>query len=154
ALLMSPYLYYLVRDLRMASPYSTSALSTDLLNFVIPTRTIGIGCAVGFFSNLARGFTGNITERTGYVGLPLLIVALYYVVERGVTLEARLIAVMLVATAVFAMGPRLHIAGRAYFKLPWSVFHRTPLLDQVLPARFTAYLFLTLAVATAEWLSI
>jgi hypothetical protein len=51
------------------------------------------------------------------------------------------------------MGPRLHIAGHSYFKLPWSLLHRAPLIDQALPLRFTVYLFLMLAVLTARWMT-
>jgi hypothetical protein len=151
-LLIGPYLYYLFRDFRMDSLYSPSAHSVDLLNFVVPTRVVWLG-DVGAFNNIAEQFTGNISERSAYVGLPLLIIALWVIVERWRTLEAGLIAAMMIVTAVGAMGPRLHVAGRSYFKLPWSLLHRTPLLDQALPARLALYLFLVLAIAAARWLS-
>jgi len=40
---------------------------------------------------------------------------------------------------------RFHVAGQASFKLPWSLFHRTPLIDQALPGRLIMYSFLVLA---------
>ena len=85
--------------------------------------------------------------------MPLLAIAIWFTLERRRTLEARLLGLMLMVTAVASMGPRLHVAGHSYFKLPWSLLHRAPLIDQALPLRFTVYLFLTLAVLAAIWLA-
>ncbi len=153
AILASPYLYYLLAGFRTIPIYSPSWHSTDLLNFVVPTRTVALGAAIGFFRRVAAGFTSNLAEQGGYVGLPMLALALWFTFERRRTLEARLLAVMLMITAVAAMGPRLHVAGHSYFKLPWSLLHRAPLLDQALPLRFTVYLFLMLAVLAARWMA-
>ncbi len=153
AILVSPYLYYLFAGFRTIPIYSPSWHSTDLLNFVVPTRTVALGAAIGLFRRVAAGFTSNLAEQGGYVGLPLLALALWFTFERRRTLEAKLFAVMMIITAAAAMGPRLHVAGHSYFKLPWSLFHRAPLLDQALPLRFTVYLFLMLAVAAARWMA-
>jgi hypothetical protein len=153
AILVSPYLYYLFAGFQTIPIYSPSWHSTDLLNFVVPTRTVALGAAIGFFRRLAAGFTSNLAEQSGYIGLPLLALALWFTFERRRTLEARLLAVMLIITAAAAMGPRLHIAGHSYFKLPWSLLHRAPLIDQALPLRFTVYLFLMLAVLVARWMA-
>jgi len=153
AILVSPYLYYLFAGFRAMPIYSTNRHSSDLLNFVVPTRTIALGSAIGLFRHASAGFTSNVAEQAAYVGLPLLAIAIWFVLERRRTLEARLLGLMLTVTAVASMGPRLHVAGRSYFKLPWSLLHHAPLIDQALPLRFTAYLFLTLAVLAAIWLA-
>lgn len=153
ALLVSPYLYYLFADFRTASIYSPSWHSTDLLNFVVPSATVWLGDAVSLFRNVCASFTSNISEQGAYVGAPLLAIALWFAVARRRGLDGRLLAAMLVVTAVMSMGPRFHVAGRSSFKLPWSLFHRTPLLDQALPIRTAMYSFLLLAVIAAIWMS-
>ena len=153
AMLVSPYLYYLWAGFRTTPIYSPSWHSADLLNFLVPTRTIALGSAIGLFRGVSATFTSDVSEQAAYVGLPLLAIAIWFTLERWRTLEARVLGLMLMVTAVAAMGLRLHVAGKAYFKLPWSLFHRAPLLDQALPLRFTVYLFLTLAVLAALWLA-
>jgi hypothetical protein len=153
AIILSPYLYYLFAGFRPTPIYSTSRHSTDLLNFLVPTRTVALGSAFALFRRASAGFTSDVAEQAGYIGLPLLAIAIWFTLERRRTLEARLLGLMLVVTAVAAMGPRLHVAGASYFKLPWSLLHRAPLIDQALPLRFTVYLFLTLAVLAASWMA-
>jgi len=153
AIVVSPYLYYLFVGFRPAPIYSPSWHSTDLLNFLIPTRTIALGAAIGLFGRVSAGFTSDIAEQAAYVGLSLLALAAWFIFERRRTLEARLLGLMLIVVAVATMGPRVHVAGESYFKLPWSLLHRAPLIDQALPLRFTVYLFLALAVIAARWLA-
>ena len=153
AIIVSPYLYYLFAGFRSTSIYSPGVHSTDLLNLLVPTRTVALGTAIDPFRRVAAAFTSNLSEQGGYVGLPLLAISLWFTLERRRTFEARLLAVMLMITAVAAMGPRLHIAGQSYFKLPWSLLHRAPLLNQALPLRLTVYLFLVLAVIVTRWLA-
>ena len=153
AILVSPYLYYLFAGFRTTPIYSPSWHSADLLNFLVPTRTVALGSAIGLFRRVAASFTSDAAEQAAYVGLPLLAIAVWFTLESRRTLEARLLGLMLMVTAVAAMGPRLHAAGNSYFKLPWSLLHRAPFIDQALPLRFTVYLFLTLAVLAAMWLA-
>lgn len=153
AILMSPYLYYVFADFRAVPLYSPSEYSANLLNFVTPTATVELGTAVGIFPRICARFTGNISEQTAYLGLPLLAVAGWLMIAWRDRLAARLLALMLVVTLVAAMGPRFHVAGQASFKLPWSLFHRTPLIGQALPGRLIMYSFLTLGLALAMWLS-
>ena len=152
-ILMSPYLWYMFAGFRALPIYSTSWHSTDLLNFVIPTPTVALGGAVGPFRRVSGDFTSNISEQAGYVGVPLLALALWFVLERWRTFEARLFGATIAIVAAAAMGPRLHVAGNSYFKLPWSLLHRAPFIDQALPLRFNVYLFLTFALLAAVWLS-
>jgi hypothetical protein len=153
AVLMSPYLYYVFAGFRPGSLYSPSEYSADLLNFVIPTATIEFGSAATIFGKICARFTGNISEQSAYLGLPMLAISGWFIISQRDRLAARLLGLMLVATMVAAMGPRFHVAGRASFKLPWSLFHHAPLIDQALPARFTMYSFLVLGLTLAMWLN-
>ena len=153
AILMSPYLLYMFAGFRALPIYSTSWHSTDLLNFAIPTPTVALGGAVGLFRRVSGDFTSNVSEQAGYVGVPLLALTIWFVLERWRTFEAGLFGVTVAIIAAAAMGPRLHVAGNSYFKLPWSLLHRAPFIDQALPLRFNVYLSLTLALLAAVWLS-
>jgi hypothetical protein len=153
AIVVSPYLYYLFAGFRPTPIYSTSRHSTDLLNFMVPTRTVALGSAFALFRRASACFTSDIAEQAGYIGLPLLAIAIWFTLERRRSLEARLLGLMLAVTAVAAMGPWLHVAGNSFFKLPWLLLQRAPLIDQALPLRFTVYLFLTLAVLAASWMA-
>lgn len=153
AVLMSPYLYYVFAGFRPVPLYSPTTYSANLLNLVVPTATVELGNTVGLFGRISAGFTANISEQGAYIGLPMLAVVGWFVVAHRERLPARLLALMLLVTLAAAMGPRFHLAGRASFKLPWSLFHRAPLLDQALPVRFTMYSFLILGIVLAMWLS-
>ncbi len=152
ALIVSPYLYYLFAGFRAVPIYSPSRHSIDLLNFFVPTSTDALGAAIDPFRRLSSAFTGNLSEQSGYIGAPLLAIALWFLWQSRRRFEARLLGLMLIVVAVGAMGPRLHLAGQSHFKLPWSLLHRTPLIDQALPARLAVYLFLLLAIVAARWL--
>ncbi len=153
AILVSPFLYYLLAGFRTIPIYSPSWHSTDLLNFLVPTRMVALGASIDPFRRIADAFTSSLSEQGGYIGLPLLAIAIWFTLESRRTFAARLLAVMLIVTVIGAMGPRLHVSGQSYFKLPWSLLHRAPLLDQALPLRFTVYVFLILAVIAAIWLA-
>ncbi len=152
ALIVSPYLYYLFTGFRAVPIYSPSRNSIDLLNFLVPTSTDALGAAIAPFLRTSSTFTGNLSEQGGYIGVPLLAIALWFLWRSRRRFEGRMLGLMLIAVAVGAMGPRLHVAGQSYFKLPWSLLHRTPLIDQALPARLAVYLFLLLAIVAARCL--
>src|SRR5205807_6232109 len=57
------------------------------------------------------------------------------------------------ALPISTLGPVLHFNGRALLPLPWLLVMPIPMLNNALPARFTIYLFLVLAVIVALWLA-
>jgi hypothetical protein len=152
ALVVSPYIYYLFAGFRTIPIYSASFHSADLLNFVVPTRTAALG-RIGFFARIAREFTSNVAEQGGYIGVPLVVIAIWFTAERWRATDARLLASMLLTVAICAMGPWMHVAGASYVKLPWILIGRAPFLNEALPLRFTAWLFLAAGVIAAIWLA-
>lgn len=150
ALIVSPYIYYLLTDYRMIPIYSASFHSADLLNFVVPTRTAALG-GLGFFARIASEFTSNAAEQGGYLGHPLIVITIWFALERRCAVEAKILCAMFLLVAICALGPWLHVAGASYSRMPWVFIGRAPFLNQALPLRLTAWLFLLGGVVAAIW---
>jgi hypothetical protein len=153
AAVVSPWLYYMFVDFRHKPLRSSNEHSADLLSLVIPTQTIELGDMSDFFRNLSSRFTSNIFENGGYVGVPLLIIAVCFAVSRWRTLTGKALTLMLAITIVMAMGPWLHVAGIETVILPWRLVRHLPLLNQALPIRLSLYTSLILAIVAAIWFS-
>jgi hypothetical protein len=153
AVLMSPWLYYVFLDFRRSPVRASQEHCIDLLNLLLPTRTAGLSYASSFFADLSPRFPSNIAEQSGYVGLPLLIIAGWFALTRWRTLAGRILTMMLALSSVMALGPRLHIGGVATFELPWQMIDHVPLLNEAVPARVFVYATLVLTIVAAMWLS-
>jgi hypothetical protein len=140
-------------DFRHKPLRSSNEHSADLLSLVIPTQAIELGDMSDFFRNLSSRFTSNIFENGSYVGVPLLIIAVWFAVSRWRTLAGKVLTLMLVITIVMGMGPWLHVAGIKTVVLPWRLLKYLPLLNQALPIRISLYTSLILAIVAAIWFS-
>jgi hypothetical protein len=131
---------------------SSTAYSSDLVNFIVPTSVNEIGAA-GPLEWIARRFPSNPFEAGSYFGIPLLIVAASFALSRWREPLARVLTLFLAIACVLTLGPRLHIAGVTLFGMPWKLATMLPLLRDALPARFAMYAFAALAIILAIWLS-
>lgn len=124
-----------------------SSFVTDLWNVVLPTPTLLLG-KVHRLGSLTQHFVGNIGERDGYLGLPLLVVC-------GLGLRSRVAwpAGLLAGVGlILSFGPELTFGGRDLAANPLSV-SRLPLLANVLPARFSLFVALAAACLCSIWLA-
>lgn len=148
-----PYLYYL---LALGVPHgainSPAAYSADLLNFILPTPTAGLG-AVSPLRAITDRFPGNLGEAGGYLGLPLLAIVVLHARKHWSDPATRTVVVTLAVICIFALGPRLHIAGWTGFGMPSKALGYLPLIKSALPARFMNYAFLAAALIAARWLA-
>lgn len=131
-------------------PHSASSYAVDLLNPLVPTATLSAG-RLGVARSLASHFVGNIGERDGYVGVPLLLVSLLALRanrRRGARVAGLLVAVAL----VLSLGPTPTFGGHPLLTLPFSIW-RLPILGDALPARLSVFASLGLAVLSALWLA-
>lgn len=150
ALILAPYLLsFFPSPFGLAPIYNPSHCSSDLLNFILPIDP-------SMFSRIApiRDFITHVTwgcEASAYLGL-LPLVAILFAARRPRLPRERMLIAMLLIVAVATMGPLLHFNGRALLPLPWLFATAVPVLNNALPARFTIYLFLLLAVIAAFWL--
>jgi hypothetical protein len=151
--LTSPYLYYLLaRGVPHGAINSPAAYSTDLLNFILPTRTVSLG-AVSPLRAITDRFPGNLGEAGGYLGLPLLAIIVLHARKHWSDPAIRTVAATLAVICLFALGPRIHIAGWIGFGMPSKALTYLPLIKSALPARFMSYASLAAALVTARWLA-
>jgi len=151
---LSPYLYYIVAAGAFGSPFwRPIGFSVDLANSVIPGSTLLLGQILGLGSVDTRMLAGNPEIQGGYIGIPLLAIAVAFGYSRRRDPIVKLIIAMMAIAYVLALGPRLHFAGRTFFGMPWKLVEHIPLLNNALPERFAAFLFLGFAIVAAMWLS-
>jgi hypothetical protein len=125
------------------------AFPTDALNLVTPTLFQLVGPSAS--SPVTAGFDGgDLAEATGYIGLPLILIAAAAISRlraTGVVLVAGVIGLLAV---VASLGGHLEVAGHRFgVPLPWLPFLHIPIFEDVLPARFSLVVDLVLAVLTA-----
>lgn len=122
----------------------------DALNPLVPTTITWLGGEA--FGDVSRRFAGNLTEQTGYLGLPLLAIAIWAVLERRREIAGWVLGVVLIVAFILSLGARLVIVGTPTIPLPWRLFEELPLIDLAIPARIFAYAALAAAVAAALWI--
>jgi hypothetical protein len=155
ALLSSPELFYLLEGFAHLAPIlnSTAVYSTDPLNYVIPTSVTRFG-GVPLFP-ISQMFTGNCAEQGAYFGAPLLIIALFYFRDNIGRRTTQAFLTLTGMLAIATLGPWLHLGPtQTEIPLPWTLIEKMPVIRYALPCRFTMYISLCIAVATAFHLSL
>jgi len=132
---------------RVSGDITRATYANDLLGFVTPgspqllssPRTAG----------QVRGFAGG---NAAYLGVPLLLVLLALV--RGWSRPVvRVGTAMLLLAAVFSMGTRLRVGGRATtVSLPWAPFDDLPVIANLIPSRLAMYTALFAGLLLAVFL--
>jgi len=150
AILLSPFLYYLIIGLSaIHGPINSPTFySADLLNYVIPTPATDIGKHL--FANISSRFTGNYSEEGAYIGIILAALTLLAMREtKGIWVRSLIIITVILF--LFSLGPNLHVNGdTTKVVLPWHLFLFSP-LNSALPTRFTMYIFLCVSVWVSAW---
>lgn len=153
AVITSPLLYFMfVRGYYRGFFFSPWLFSADLMGLFIPTPMNELG-VLHFFAELSKTFRSGFGENGAYIAPPLLIIAVLYARSYWRSAYGRLMVDLLAIGCVLSLGPWLEIAGRITIGLPWLILERLPLLGKALPARFTVYTFLILAMMTSIWIS-
>ncbi|MFZ0995054.1 MAG: hypothetical protein WAO09_03610 [Candidatus Dormiibacterota bacterium] len=109
----------------------------DLLSFVVPGPMQRIDLGMG--SLVKSVLSGNdVVEAGGYIGVPLLALGGYLFWQSRHRPRMQLTATLLVGAAILSLGPHLTVDGRTLpVRLPFDVLGHLPLLDDILPARFS-----------------
>ncbi|MBE3604723.1 hypothetical protein IMX07_13915 [bacterium] len=151
AVLLAPALaYFFPSPFGITPVFNPAHCSTDLLNFLLPfepSMLARVRPVLNFDRNLDWG-----CEAGAFLGL-LPLIAISYSIGGHESAGDRLLIAMLLIIAIATLGPVLHVNGKALLPLPWLFAMPIPLLNNALPARFSAYLFLVLAIITARWLA-
>jgi hypothetical protein len=121
---------------------------TDLLNPIVPTRTALVSPAP--LASISDGFTGNILENDGYIGLPLLLIAAWTARRWWNDITVRVAALTGAGLLLLSLGPSLHVGGHdTGVPLPWRAIQALPLLGEMLPSRLAQHVDLAVAVLLA-----
>jgi hypothetical protein len=148
-LVAAPILGYALSDFHSSSINDPALFPADLLNVVVPTEATFMSSERS--RELSREFLGNVAENGAYLGLPLLAVLGWFAWQRRHRPAGRLLVVLLALGVVAQLGVALRVAGDRVMPLPWALAEKLPALNNVLPVRFTMYVALGAAVATALW---
>jgi hypothetical protein len=124
-----------------------AAYPTDLTNLVAPTTVTLLGDS--FFAGLRSGWLGNGSENTGYIPITLMLLVGATVVVCRSRMTAGLTAFAGIAL-LFSFGPVLTIAGWQTVPLPWTWAASLPGLNHALPSRFSAFVFMAVALLVAH----
>jgi hypothetical protein len=154
AVALSPYLYYFFAHRSTdvpIYPFYPETFSIDAVNPIVPTFITRLG--VHDFAAVSAKFTGNTSEQTGYLGLPLLGMMFFFAATAWRTAAARVLLAAFVVVLVCSFGPILHVAGTTTVTMPWHFAIKAPLVKYALPSRFTMYLFMLAGVMAALWLA-
>jgi hypothetical protein len=119
------------------SPFTTDFFKNDLSGLVDPSSLMLLhtpGSAAA-----AASYQGQLPEYLGYLGWPLLIVLVAAAVWLWRRPVVRALAVTWVLVGTFSLGGTLLMSGHehASVKLPWYWLQGLPLLNAVLPDRFS-----------------
>ena len=125
------------------------ATEIDLTALVVPR----LGQTFGLRWLAAAAGQQQVREFDGYIGIPLLLLALAcaaFCWSRRIT---RFLAVMLIVVIAGALGPALYVGGRRVTGLPWASLFQLPVVRGAFPSRLMVFAFLILAVMIALWLA-
>lgn len=153
-LIISPFLYIMFFYPRPFSGpiWDQRMLSTDILNFLIPTPINALG-RIPWFDSISAPFNlGLPSEQVAYLSWPLIAIAFLFALKLRRQPLGRLLVDSLLIILVFSLGQVLMVGGHAAeIALPWVVF-RWSVLANAAPARFCMYAFLVLALMVSLWL--
>jgi hypothetical protein len=145
----SPYLWFALRHVPPGFARSPAGTSLDLLGLVAFSHQNVLG-----LTWLMRHGPPHTAWRVGgYVGIPLLIVAVASAAFTWSKKITRLLTVMLLVVIVAALGPTVRADGQRLFGLTWKVLWYLPLARSALPVRLMVFAFLALALIVAIWLA-
>jgi hypothetical protein len=121
----------------------------DLVSLVVPRPATVEG--ITWLHHLAS--EPEMVSAAGYVGVPLLVLAVALAVTRWSSKLVRFLTCMLVFVFVASLGPALDVAGSKIVRFPWSPLWNLPILRNAYPARLMVFAYLILAIATALFLA-
>jgi hypothetical protein len=144
----------------LAVPYLAYALTTvppkpatippqDLASLALPTR----GSTYGITWLTQAAATPHGVSAGGYIGIPLLVLAVLVAITGWRSRLVRFLTCMLTLIIVASLGPSLYVEGHLIRRLPWARLWYLPFVRNAFPARLMLFAFLALAVATALWLA-
>ena len=120
----------------------------DLLSFVVPGPLQRV--SLGMHATGARLYSGIGPTAGGYVGIPLLLLAGIFGWWSRHSLRTQLAVLLTFCALLLSLGPHLAVNGRLTdIPLPFLVLDHVPLVDNILPFRFSLAIDACLAAVIA-----
>jgi hypothetical protein len=141
-----PYLAY---ALTTHAPKLKAPRALDLASLVVP-RPSSVQSHLWLY-HLAE--KPESVSAAGYVGIPLLVLALVLALTRWSSKLVRFLTCMLAFVIVASLGPALDVSGRQVISFPWSSLWNLPIVQNAYPSRLMLFAYLILAVVTALFLA-
>jgi hypothetical protein len=145
----APLVWYAITGFQSQSINVPSTFDGDLLNFLLPTRVVWAGGSA--FAHISRHFRGNDAEAGAYLGLPTLVIVVWFALGARRSAAARYLLAVVVVAAFLTLGTGLVWKGHIQAWLPWRLVAGVPPLNNVLPARFSLFTSLAAAVIVSLW---
>ena len=125
-----------------------AVFSTDLLNIVLPTPYTLLAPKAA--TDISREFSGLYHEATGYIGIPMLLLLGWIVLDRRRDPRVVVAAITGLVMLILSLGPQLFIGSQEQkIWMPWEQIADLPLIEHALPGRLTQYTYLAIAVMVA-----
>ena len=125
--------------------------NADLLGPVLPTTSELV--APSRLAAVGSSLVGNNPQENGsYLGIPLILIALYLTARYWRRLWPLYLALLAVVTFVLSLGPLLIVDGHSIslpVDLPYRKIDRLPGIDNILPVRLSLYVVLFIAIIVA-----
>lgn len=150
AAVASPYLYYALIGIPQGPVRALGEGPVDLLSFVVPRFSTWIGGER--FRAFTHAFPSSVIEDGAYVGIPLLLMLLHFTITGWRRRTTWLPIGFVGLSALLSLGPVLRVHGAQSVTLPWRLTAGVPLIQDALPGRFTAYMWLGISIVAARWL--
>jgi hypothetical protein len=147
--LVSPYLVYALANYPPGFSRSPATTGLDLASLVVPRPTGAFG--IGWLMNYSVRLPSYSTA--GYVGLPVLLIALALAIRTWQSKITRFVVIMFVVIVALAVGPSLVIGTIHVGSVPWAKLWFLPVARSALPNRFMLIGSLALAVIVTIWLA-
>lgn len=118
------------------APQGISSIYNDLLSFVAPGPLQRVSLGLGGVGS--HVLAGNPFESGGYLGIPVIVITAALAWRSRSRGRTRLALLCLCTSAVLSLGSHLSVDGhRTFVPLPFLVLTKIPLVDNVLPVRFS-----------------
>ena len=141
---VSPYLLYF--EFGHHYPPGATFFSADLTSFVIPPSLVALSHHHG------APAIGSSTE--SYLGVPLLILIVWFIWQGRRSRVTWVIAGSLLITVILALGATLFVHGhKTSIHGPWWLLKQLPVLRYAIPVRFAVFYLLPAALMVALLLS-
>jgi hypothetical protein len=149
-ILALPFLKYALANMPPGFTQRPNSASLALAMLVVPWAGHTLG--LSWLAHAAVQLAGP--DLDGYVGIPLLLIAITLPLVAWRRRLVRFLIVMVTVLVIAAFGPALRIDSYSpVVKLPWAALWSLPVIRSAYPVRLMVFVFLGLAVMTALWLS-